>query len=706
MRVWVLLAAIGSAFCARQRLEGSAVQKIIGMLGEMKAKVESDIETETKQMEEYMQYCDDQSTDKGNAIKTATRQIEDLKATIEESGAIIIEMSDEISTLGSTIASKSGELDEATSIRKGEHEDFKVTEKELAESVQQLGGAIVQVKKGMSLAQGKGMHLKASMPAKQLKKLVSTLGSIVESAMLTGQQKRRLKSFLQEHQKEKEDDGEDFSLKSSLRQPQAKAVAYESQSGGIIDILEETKDKAEAELSDARKAEMEAKHSYEMIRQSLESEISTMKEKLADCQSQKSANEEAKGSAEGEMKETEKSKSVDSETLETLKSECQGKAVEWEERLKSAKGEMGALDKAKEILQSGVKALIQVSVKRSSRRALHDPFMSSDADDDDDDDDDVRTKVVDKLRNLGRKFNSYSLTQVANRAKSDPFVKIRGLIEEMISKLLEEQQAEANHKAFCDEEMGKSKKALEIKTSKLGKLDARIDEGESRKVQLLEEIKNLESELAEIDRAQAEATELRSKEHSEFLKAQADYKSSEDACAQAVEVLKEYYSGSALIQVRSSSRRASMKDDQPEFGGANKDAGGSIIEFLEFAEEDFARLLAEVEGAEDKAQSAFDKLSTENKVSKATKEAEAKGKNSEVKSLTKTLTDNGEDKSGLTEELAAVNMYIEKLKPQCESKAMSASEKIAAKKAEIEGLKEALSILEGTGMFLQVKRHH
>merc|ERR1719191_243874 len=223
-------------------------------------------------MEEYMQFCDDQSTDKVFAIKTASRQIQDLKATIEESSAIMIEMADEVATLGTTIAAKEKELAEATSIRKGEHEDFKVTEKELAESVDQLGRAIVQVKKGMSLAQGKGMRLKASMPAKQLKQLVSTLGNIVESAMLTGQQKRKLKSFLQEHQKDKDDDSEDFSLKSHLRQPQAKVVAYESKSGGIMDILEETKDKAEAELSDCRKAEMEAAHSYAMVKQSLEME--------------------------------------------------------------------------------------------------------------------------------------------------------------------------------------------------------------------------------------------------------------------------------------------------------------------------------------------------------------------------------------------------------------------------------------------------
>merc|ERR1719217_1736374 len=61
-------------------------------------------------MEEYMQYCDDQSSDKGNAIKTATRQIEDLQATIEESSAIIVETTDEVATLGTTIATKSKEL--------------------------------------------------------------------------------------------------------------------------------------------------------------------------------------------------------------------------------------------------------------------------------------------------------------------------------------------------------------------------------------------------------------------------------------------------------------------------------------------------------------------------------------------------------------------------------------------------------------------
>ena len=51
-------------------------------------------------------------------------------------------------------------------------------------------------------------------------------------------------------------------------------------------------------------------------------------------------------------------------------------------------------------------------------------------------------------------------------------------------------------------------------------------------------------------------------------------------------------------------------------------------------------------------------------------------------------------------ELAAIEAYLEELKPQCEEKTMSYAEKKAKREAEIEGLKEALSILSGEGIAL------
>merc|ERR1719178_580825 len=92
----------------------------------------------------------------------------------------------------------------------------------------------------------------------------------------------------------------------------------------------------------------------------------------------------------------------------------------------------------------------------------------------------------------------------------------------------------------------------------------------------------------------------------------------------------------------------------------------------------------------------------DSKMLKATKEMEIKGKESEVKSLKTTISDNSEDKASLSNELDAVLAYLDKLKPQCETKVMSYAERKAAREQEIAGLKEALEILAADS-FLQTK---
>merc|ERR1719327_1103261 len=230
----------------------------------------------------------------------------------------------------------------------------------------------------------------------------------------------------------------------------------------------------------------------------------------------------------------------------------------------------------------------------------------------------------------------------------------------------------------------------------LDKLQARIDGASTTIAENTESIKTLEAEVAEIDKAQAEATAIRTKENEEYLKASKDFKDSAEAVAKAIEVLKNFYEGS-FIQLSATTHLLSK---QPEFGGAKGDTAHTIISVLEMSEEDFTTLLAETEETENEAAKKYKALSDENKIAKSTKMADAKGKASNIKSLKVSLEHHREDHASVSKELDAVNAYIEKLKPECESKAMSYEEKKAAREAEIEGLKEALTILEGSGIAL------
>jgi len=345
-------------------------------------------------------------------------------------------------------------------------------------------------------------------------------------------------------------------------------------------------------------------------------------------------------------------------------------------------------------LVSGVKAFVQVKIQTKKWNP-----------DDDEETDAVsakRSKVVNILKQLGQTHHSFAFAQMASMAQSDPFVKIRGLIEDMIAKLLKEAEEEATQKAFCDAEMGKSKTSQEEKTMTLDKLQARIDGASSTIAENTEAIKTLEAEVAEIDKAQAEATKIRVTENEDYKVASKDFKDSAEAVAKAIEVLKAFYEGS-FLQV---SAKTNLKSKQPEFGGAKSDIAHTIISVLEMSEEDFTTLLAETEATEDEAAKAYEKLTDENKVAKATKETEAKGKASEVKSLTVQLGHSKEDHASTSSELDAVNAYIDKLRPQCEEKAMSYAEKKAKREAEIAGLKEALEILAGDGLALVQTKHN
>jgi chromosome segregation ATPase len=627
----------------------SPVQKVIELLDDLKAKVQGDLAKEEVLMGEYTKWCDSEANEKEDAITSAARTISELQATIEESSGSIAALTAEIEELAGKISASEADLANATAIRTSEKAAFEATEKELVETQDSLERALVMIKRSMNFMQTKG-HKKA------LDELASSLKTIVDASWISTDDKAKVQKLLQT-----EDSDEDLTL-----QPQATTSAYETHDGGILGTLTELKDKAEESLSKARKAEMEANHAYEMLKQSIEMELSTMQKRMSAATSERSSTEETMHAATEELEETKKSKAADEAYLEDLQVDCATKAKEWTERQHSVAEELGAIAKAKEILSSGVKVFLQVQGRSA-----------------DDIDGTKRQRVVSILRNLAQQGHVYALSQLASEAQSDQFAKIRGLIESMIDRLMKEAAEEADQKMFCDTEMAKSRSKQKDLAAKVDMHSVRIEKGEAGKAKLAEQIKTLNKEIAEIDAGMKEATDLRTNEKTEFEASSAEFKQSADAVANAIQVLQSYYSQGSFVQA----------GQAPELGGAKSDIGSTIISMLEVAESEFTELLSESTAAENAAAEAFEKLSRKSKLSKTAKIEEVKGKESETKTLEMNLLNYKEDKETTGKELDAVLEYLDKLKPQCETKVMSYAERKARREADIAGLKEALAIL-------------
>merc|ERR1719352_58499 len=244
--------------------------------------------------------------------------------------------------------------------------------------------------------------------------------------------------------------------------------------------------------------------------QSLTNAIANGKDRATSSKAAIAAATQELGEARNERMETAKNQKADEAYLASLTSDCTSAHEAWDARQQEAKDEVGALTKAKEILSSRVRVTGFVQI--------HGNAPAGDDDEPSPAESQAREAVLGKLRDLSHKFNSYALMEMVSAAATDPFEKIRGLISDMIAKLVAEANQEATQKAFCDEEISKSKASQSKKSMTIDKLTSRIDSASAKKAELADSIKALEGEIADLDKATTEATTLRGEEHASFLK--------------------------------------------------------------------------------------------------------------------------------------------------------------------------------------------
>jgi len=660
--------------------------KVLDLLGDLRAKVVKDGEVEEKAYKEFFAWCDDAAANKGFEIKTATTQKAKLEAVIEKSASTISEASSKIEELAASIAKGEADLKEATGIREKETSEFLAAEGELEETVGALDRAIAII--GREASKNPGAFAQVDMS--NMNNLVKTFSTVLDAVSIGHSDQKRLMALVQSQDEDGDDD---------MGAPEA--AAYKNKSGGIMDVLEDLKEKAESELADLRKAESSAAHNFAMTKQALEDQASADGKDKDDETARKSGAEETKATAEGDLTNTAKDLADAQDALQVANSNCIQVAGDHETTVAARKEEIKAIDTATKILKdtsSGAVGATYSFLQIQTRSDL------------------TNAEVVNTVKNLAKKEQSKALAQLASRieavirygsqAGEDPFAKVKSMITDMLAKLEQDAQDDATEKAYCDEEMGKTEAKKADLEGDVGVLSSKLDRATSGSAKLKEEVAETQQELAALAKTSAEMDSLRAEERSAYQVTKGDLEAGLAGVSKALGVLRDYYEGAASASMLQDDAAYASFTNQPAMPAkhsASSGAGGGIMDILEVVESDFSKNLAAVESEEADAVSVYDKTTQENKVTKTLKDQDVKYKTKEYKGLDKQITELTSDKNTVSTELSAVLDYYSKLKDRCIAKPESYADRAARRQAEIAGLKDALNVLESETAFVQRK---
>merc|ERR1719310_1442527 len=230
-------------------------------------------------------------------------------------------------------------------------------------------------------------------------------------------------------------------------------------------------------------------------------------------------------------------------------------------------------------------------------------------------------KVAAYLTRRANELHSRVLSAFALRVSADPFKKVKKMLKDLIVKLMEEANAEVEHKGYCDKELATNEHTRKEKTEAVVMLTAEVDELTASIAALGEQIVELTKAISELDAAVAEATEVRGAEQSKNTETIKDAQVAQVAVANALSVLNEFYAKAAeatsFAQTGVHEAEPEIFSDEP-YKGMGGESGG-VVGMIEVIQSDFARLEAETTAAEAEATKEYDSLMSDSKIDKAEK---------------------------------------------------------------------------------------
>lgn len=607
----------------------------------------------------FSQFSESAQAEKNAAIAKAEDAIDRLTADIAEAKQNSADATLIIGEVLQDMGANEAQMQNATDLRQTERSAFEVTLQDYTESVSALESAIQILKKQpANIAQN------------------SIFAQLAGNKLIPTRAKQALDAFLQQAG----DVDPDFDVTAP------EGYAYEFHSQTVVDLLQKLLEKFVDEKHELETNEANANHAYQLG----QADFRATNEQLSaskDFQVNRKAENDATVNKNEEVKRrTEAVLADDTAYVKELSTLQTQKSSEFEARQKLRDEEIEALEKAIAILTTGVQPHDEQWVHKTPTTLVQMRGVRADP---------ALERLTSFLGSEAQRLHSPLLSTLATSAASDPFEKVREMINNLITRLKEEASSEAEHKGWCDTELATNTQTREEKTATVEKLHATVDELEASMEKLAMEVAELSAQVSRLQEEVSNATSIRHEETATNEEAIKDAQDAQSSLTQAIQILTDFYAKAGqAVSLTQQSPSSEAPSTWTEAYNGNQVGGTNVISFLQVIQSDFARLESETTAAESEAVRAFDEFTGKAEVTRAANTQEIEYKTQLRQQQDAKLVDSKADLEDTQKALEAANAYYEKLKPSCVTAGVTAGDRSARRQEEIESLREALRILE------------
>lgn len=647
------------------------VDKVITLLTKLSAQVQEEGAAEAASYDKYACFCKDQADTRVYIIAKSDKKIKSLEAGITA-------VTGEISSLDEAVTKAKEQI---TTEEKDQtsNKEARVKEQKVYEDKRKsLVGAVDAVERALATMRSSRDDVDKTMAA-----LMQTEGPAL--ALIAGAM--------------------------DAKKLQQKPKSYEYGSKEVIATLTSLTVTFKKELEELDKANMNAVGDFEMAYGARANTITALQKESTEKETLSASKSEEKSDMEQSKLEETTAMNADQAYLDDLTAKCEKKAKAWDQRSTMRAGELTALTQGIELLkgmgnlystnsklvgliskgtQASVaqhKAPVFLQLRKARRQNTYEEKLQ---------------EVTAHLNKEAHTLKSAALELLAlklQEAAPDHFVKVRGIINDLIAKLEADAAAEATSKTTCDESMKSAVEKRDKNAAAVETAGAEIDSTTAGIEKLKDEINDLAKQVASLNKDVLEGQELRAEQGARNTKSLADAESGKTTVNAAIEILKKFYG--AFLQATPVDRDGNaVSDGAPETFSSDEeykgkvDSSKGIIGMLEVIAADFERTAGVITADEAEGVKDFNMFKTDAEKAiadktklKGTKETELETKKSELTGFEDAKRDAKKMNEQALEEL-------EKLQASCVDNGESYAERAAHRKEEIEALKQALQILE------------